>query len=85
MNERTVGAFEAKTHFSQLLREVEQGAIIHVTLRGKSVAVLKPEDGREGLTINEALERIAVRRRDIQHRERLTQEDLTDFRDEGRR
>ena len=39
-----VGAFEAKTHFSQLLDEVEGGTIVKISRRGKPVAVLKADE-----------------------------------------
>jgi antitoxin (DNA-binding transcriptional repressor) of toxin-antitoxin stability system len=39
-----VGAFEAKTHFSQLLDEVEEGAVVRISRRGKPVAVLKQDE-----------------------------------------
>ncbi len=42
MKVREVGAFEAKTHLSQLLDEVEQGAQITVTRHGKPVAQIIP-------------------------------------------
>jgi prevent-host-death family protein len=49
-----IGAFEAKTKFSELLRKVAQGERFTVTLRGKAVARLEPvletgisEDERE--------------------------------------
>jgi prevent-host-death family protein len=35
---KTVGTFEAKTHFSQLLNEVEAGQRIVITRHGKPVA-----------------------------------------------
>ncbi len=38
----TVGAFEAKTHLSQLLERVERGEEITITRRGKAVARLVP-------------------------------------------
>lgn len=38
----TVGAFEAKTHFAQLLARAEQGEEITITRRGKVVARLVP-------------------------------------------
>jgi antitoxin (DNA-binding transcriptional repressor) of toxin-antitoxin stability system len=38
-----IGAFEAKTHFSQLLDEVERGAVVRISRRGKPVAVLKQD------------------------------------------
>lgn len=37
-----VGAFEAKTHLSRLLDEVEKGARIVITRHGKPVAELRP-------------------------------------------
>jgi prevent-host-death family protein len=38
----TVGAFEAKTHFAQLLQRVERGEEITITRRGKAIARLVP-------------------------------------------
>jgi prevent-host-death family protein len=42
MDMATVGAFEAKTHFAQLLQRVERGEEIVITRRGKEVARLVP-------------------------------------------
>ena len=39
---KTVGAYEAKTRFSELLREVETGETIIVTRHGLPVARLSP-------------------------------------------
>ena len=39
---RTVGAFEAKTHLSQLLERAEKGEEIVITRHGKPVAKLVP-------------------------------------------
>jgi prevent-host-death family protein len=38
----TIGAFEAKTHFSQIIEKVEQGQNYVVTKRGKPVAKIIP-------------------------------------------
>ena len=38
----TIGAFEAKTKFSELLRKVEQGERFTITHRGRIVAELNP-------------------------------------------
>ncbi len=40
----SVGAFEAKTHLSQLLDEVERGAVVKISRRGKPVAILKQDE-----------------------------------------
>ena len=43
----SLGAFEAKTHFSELLDRVEQGERMTITRHGKAVAQLVPfDDGR---------------------------------------
>ena len=39
---RQVGAFEAKTHFSELLKAVEEGERIIIKRRGHTVALLIP-------------------------------------------
>lgn len=53
---RTVGAFEAKTHLSQLLDEVEQGEMITITRRGVPVALLEPVPGNGQTNRDEAVE-----------------------------
>jgi prevent-host-death family protein len=42
--EKTVGAFDAKTHFSKLLERAENGEEITITRRGKAVARLVPAE-----------------------------------------
>jgi prevent-host-death family protein len=44
---KTIGAFEAKTHFSELLERVSHGEIFTVTRRGKPIARLGPSEVRE--------------------------------------
>ena len=39
---KTIGAFEAKTHLSRLLREVEQGEVVVITRKNKPIARLSP-------------------------------------------
>jgi prevent-host-death family protein len=39
---KEVGAFEAKTHLSKLLDEVEKGGRIYITRHGKRIAELAP-------------------------------------------
>ena len=52
----TVSAFDAKTHLSRLLLEVEQGNAITITRRGKPVARLVPvEAEREPLRAEDVL------------------------------
>ena len=37
-----IGAFEAKTKFSEILRKVDQGESFTITVRGRAVAQLTP-------------------------------------------
>lgn len=43
-NASTVSAYDAKTHFSQLLHEVEEGRAFTINRHGKPVARLVPAD-----------------------------------------
>jgi prevent-host-death family protein len=48
-----VGAFEAKTQFSQLLRRVEKGETVTITRHGRPVAVLTPPGPTRAMPISE--------------------------------
>lgn len=47
---KQVGAYEVKTHLSQLLDEVAEGAVISITRRGVPVAVLAPYQAKANNT-----------------------------------
>ena len=51
-----IGAFEAKTHFSQILEKTEQGEDFIVTRRGKPVAKIIPFRQEPEMTFKEAVE-----------------------------
>ena len=74
-----VGAFDAKTHLSQLLDEVENGAIVKISRRGNPVAVLKQD---ESASVERALAALSGLRRIC--RVKMTIQDAVAFRDEGR-
>jgi prevent-host-death family protein len=77
---KTVGAFEAKTHFSALLEEIEQGGEITITKHGRPVAKLVPVTERQRMTAAEAIEGLLK----LQSRLKL-KGDWKEFRDAGRR
>ena len=54
----TIGAFEAKTHFSQIIEKAEHGADFVITRRGKPVAKIIPFEQEPEMTFKEAVERI---------------------------
>jgi prevent-host-death family protein len=77
---KTIGAFEAKTHFSALLEEIEQGREITITKHGRPVAKLVPVGDRQSMTPTEAIKGL------LELRGRLKLKgDWRDFRDAGRR
>lgn len=77
---REVGAFEAKTHLSELLAAVEAGESVTITRRGKAIARLVPVEG-------EAPDRLALLRQlqRLGSGVRLSAEEVLSARDEGRR
>jgi len=76
---KTVGTFEGKTHFSQLVSEAENGEIIIITRKGRAVAQLCPlAPNGDRLSAEEAIARLTAR----QHRLGV---DLRALIEEGRR
>jgi prevent-host-death family protein len=53
-----IGAYEAKTHFSQLLERVEKGERITITKHGKAVAVLVPAEVARKRPVSEVIAEI---------------------------
>jgi len=86
----TVGAFEAKTKFSELLDRVERGEEVVVTRHGKTVARIVPE-GVPTETAAALARRILDRRRAIGERLQaggeapITTREILEWIDEGRR
>ena len=39
---KEVGIFDAKTHLSELLDDVERGQVVYLTRRGRRIAELRP-------------------------------------------
>ena len=60
-----IGAFEAKTHFSRILREVTKGKEFNITLRGKTVAVIKKNDEDKKTKARRALLNLSQFRRPL--------------------
>lgn len=47
----SVGVYEAKSHFSELLARVQAGETIEITRHGKAVAELQPVADAKGRTL----------------------------------
>ena len=80
---REVGAFEAKTHLSELLAAVEAGERVTITRRGKPVARLVPIEEDVLAQRAEALKKLAKLRERL--RGTMTVEEILAARDEGRK
>ena len=78
---QTVGAFEAKTHFSALLERVEEGAQVVITKYGRAVAKLVPMVQGEQQRLQQAIAELKTFGR---HRS-LGGLDWKALRDEGRK
>jgi prevent-host-death family protein len=58
-----IGAFEAKTHFSQILDKAENGEDFIITKRGKPVAKIIPFEKKPEITHKEAVEKLIEMRK----------------------
>ena len=75
-----VGAYEAKTHFSQLLDRVAKGEEITITKHGVPVAVLAPVKRRNRKDIQAAIDGIKA----FRSRHQLGGLSIREMIDEGR-
>ncbi len=78
---RTVGTFEAKTHLSTLLEEVERGEEITITRHGRAVARLVPV----GTVSRDRLEDTVARLKSFRRGRRLGDLSAKALIEEGRR
>jgi len=76
----TVGAFDAKTHLSSLLRKVAKGEEVLITRRGVPVARLVPVDEPDRRDVADAIREL----RSIREGVTLGDLDWKELRDEGR-
>lgn len=84
--QREVGLFEAKTHLSELVSEVEGGSSITLTRRGKPVARLVPVQDLNRQRREQALRQATALRAELAAQgKRFTVDEILSARDEGRR
>ena len=80
----TIGAYEAKTKFSELLDRVEKGEHVTITKHGRPVAVLVPSRRHDPERASEGFRRMRELAKRVKIDD-LTWEDLKKMRDEGKR
>ncbi len=78
---QTIGAFQAKTHFSALLLQVENGEQIIITKHGHPVARLVPITAAQKINIKSVIQKI----KKFSQTHTLGKLNWKDLRDEGRR
>jgi len=78
-----IGAFEAKSHFSRLLRHVQQGVRYEILHRGRPVAHLSGSD--RGLRAHQIDKLLQIGREARANENDITQEDIAHWRREGQR
>ena len=78
---QTLGAFEAKTHFSSLLEQVEQGEEFLITRHGHPVAKLVSIKSNDRKQVLGAIQRLKI----FSQTQTLQGLDWKSLRDEGRR
>ncbi len=78
---QTIGAFQAKTHFSALLEQVENGEQIIITKHGHPVARLVPITVAPDIDIKSVIQKI----KKFSQSHTLGDYNWKELRDEGRR
>ena len=78
---QTYGAFHAKTHFSELLEQVEKGEQIIITKHGHPVARLVPTSHRDKGKIRQSIQKL----KKLAKAHTLAGLDWKKLRDEGRK
>ena len=75
-----IGAFDAKTRLSELLRKVEQGERFTITLRGRPMADVVPSQVKNRLRAAEAVRRLLA----MPRIEGISPETVKEWIEEGR-
>ena len=57
---KTVNTYEAKTHLSRILQEVEAGEVYIISRNGRPIAELRRRDERSRSDIDPVLSRISI-------------------------
>ncbi len=75
-----IGAYEAKTHLSELLDRAAAGERITITRHGVPVAMLVPPPARGTMTVPEAIAAV----REFRKGRHVTQAEISEWEAEGR-
>jgi len=76
-----IGAYEAKTHLSQLLKRVQNGERLTITKHGLPVAVLGPPDSTKKMDVKSVI----IKLRQFRKKQSLKGISIKEMIEEGRR
>ena len=79
----SIGAYEAKTKFSELLARVAKGERVTITKHGEPIAEIVPIKRHDAETARAAMERVRAYTKDIDIGD-MTWEDIKKLQDEDR-
>lgn len=79
----SIGAFDAKTKFSELLRNVEKGFSYSITRNGKSVAILQSTETAKQTDAMKAFERICKRTEKL--KKGFSVDEILEMKNDGRK
>ncbi|MEN6438283.1 MAG: type II toxin-antitoxin system prevent-host-death family antitoxin [Syntrophobacter sp.] len=77
----TIGAYEAKTHLTQLLERVARGEKITITKHGVPVAILQPANYSKRMPVSDIIDQL----KRFRSGNRLDKLSIRDMIEEGRR
>ena len=77
----TVGVYEAKTHFPELLRRVVKGETITITKHGVPVATIQPADSSKKMPVRDIIDQL----KRFRSGHRLDKLSIREMIEEGRR
>ncbi|MBQ8014287.1 MAG: type II toxin-antitoxin system Phd/YefM family antitoxin [Treponema sp.] len=84
----SVGSFQAKTYFAELLRKVEEGFTVTITRNGHDVAVMQSPQKKESSEAVKAWQRLmklSARISEQNKKNPITLQQLQEWKEEGRR
>ncbi len=79
----TIGAFEAKTHFSKILAKVGRGEKVIITKNGKKIAMIQPIELEGKISVEDAFKMMETLSKKI-GKTGITSKEIKEMKESGR-
>ncbi len=79
----TIGAFEAKTHFSKILAKVGRGERVIITKNGKKIAMIQPIELEGKISVEDAFKMMETLSKKI-GKTGITSKEIKEMKESGR-